>query len=385
MRHSKRISAALSLLAAAPALAATLQVHPGQSIQAAVDRAQAGDTLEVFPGTYHEAGRPCPTDSSQRCAVAVTKNDIQLVGLEEPGHPVVLATSAGQDQGIAFGKPNASGPVCLSTASQRIQGAAVRGFTVNGFSSVGLSLFCVDHFTIQDSSANGNGEYGIFPSHSGFGRITDNTATGSNDTGIYVGQSHDVRVDHNTATGNVSGFEIENSTRVELDHNLATGNTGGILSFTLPFLDVNSNHDNSIHDNTAVLNNKRNTCLHPTDDVCGVPEGTGILLLAVQRNEVRNNAALGNNSFGIALSDTCTANQLPLQVCQALGIDPFPNGNEIEENVALGNGQSPDPVRLPPGSQGGDLIWTGLGHRNCWSENVSLINISPILPLPACD
>src|SRR5262249_3436440 len=261
----------------------------------------------------------------------------------------------------------------------------VRAFTVNAFGGDGISLFCVDNFTIRDNSAHDNDEYGIFPSHSAFGRITNNVATGSNDTGIYVGQSHDVRVDHNTARGNVSGFEIENSSRVELDHNLAVGNTGGILSFTLPLLDVNSNHDNSIHDNTAIVNNKRNTC-PPGDQVCSVPEGTGILLLAVQRNEVRNNAVLGNNSFGVGLTDFCTANGIDPadQRCQMFGIDPFPNGNRIVENIALGNGLSPDPVRLPPGIPGGDLIWTGLGSGNCWSRNISLINISPILPLPTC-
>src|SRR4051794_12987702 len=44
-------------LAAAPtpALAATHLVHPGESIQAAVDAASPGDTIVVQPGVYREA------------------------------------------------------------------------------------------------------------------------------------------------------------------------------------------------------------------------------------------------------------------------------------------------------------------------------------------
>ena len=193
----------------------------------------------------------------------MTKDDIRLIAQSSKKKPVIVENPGTHDQGIAIARSGAAGPGCLTDPTQRIQRARVQGFTVNGFGSEGIFLFCVDQWRVQANTTNDNAEYGIFPSHCGAGTIIKNTATGSNDTGIYIGQSHDVRVDHNLATGNVSGFEIENSSNVRLDHNESTGNTGGILSFTLPGLDVPSNHDNRIDHNNSHDNNKANTCLHP--------------------------------------------------------------------------------------------------------------------------
>src|SRR5215831_5818761 len=129
------------LLSASHALAATLVVHPGESIQAAVDGANPGDTIAVEPGTYREPGRPCPTDSTHRCAVVVSKDNLRLNGLAQDGRPVVLENAGGQDQGIAIAKQGAAGPACLSDRRQRIQGSTVEGLTVNHFAGEGIALF----------------------------------------------------------------------------------------------------------------------------------------------------------------------------------------------------------------------------------------------------
>jgi parallel beta-helix repeat protein len=261
-----------------------------------------------------------------------------------------------------------------------VDGSLIRGLTVRDFDDDGVLLFCVDNWRIQDVSALGNLEYGIFPSHSGPGRVDHSLATGANDTGIYVGQSHDVRIDHNSASGNVSGFEIENSTGVRADHNLATGNTGGILSFTLPFLDVKSNSNNQIDHNVVRDNNKPNTCLEPEDEVCGVPVGTGILLLAADTNAISHNEVTGNGSFGIAVANYCLGTGTPPEICATLDIDPDSDGNHITSNTVTGNGGAPDPA-LPP-VFAVDLAWDTTGDGNCWSSNV--FGTSFPASLPAC-
>jgi len=186
---------------------------------------------------------------------------------------------------------------------------------------------------------------------------------------------------NNLARGNVSGYEIENSTGVRLDHNAATGNTGGILSFTLPFLDLKQNSDNRIDHNWVQANNKANTCLDPTDEVCGVPVGTGILALAVDSNRIDHNVVLNNDSYGIAVANFCLGTNLPPDMCALLDIDPNPDDNQVDHNAAFGNGKNPSPLIQAVFAV--DLAWDGTGNGNCWKQNAFGTEFPE--DLPACN
>jgi cytochrome c peroxidase len=358
--------------------ARTIHVRPGDSIQAAVDAARVGDRVVVHPGSYREEGRPCPSEPRDKCAVVISKDDISVVGRSRGGRRVVLRSRDGQRRGIAVGRTRDGR--CLTKPRKLVRGSLIAGMTVRGFADDGVLLFCVRRWRVTGIRAVDNREYGIYPVHSRSGRLDHSFASGANDTGLYVGQSRQARVDHNRAVGNVSGFEIENSLGVRLDHNRARGNTAGILSFALPDLDLTRNESNRIAHNVAKANNKPNTCQDPDDVVCEVPAGTGILVLAADRNHVEANRVTSNRTLGVAVANYCVARGIPADDCAALDIDPDPDGNRIVANRVTDNGTDPDLDRLPAPAFAVDLAWDTTGIGNCWSRNVAATTFPATLP-----
>jgi parallel beta-helix repeat protein len=351
--------------------AKTIHVHEGDSIQKGVNKAGSGDTVLVDPGTYKEKSHSCLFNSDASCAVALKKKNVALAAKSGKKN-VTLKAKGDQENGIGVGKTVS--PDCLTDGSKRLKGSLVSGFIIKGFKDNGLFLACTENWRVTDVEAKKNLEYGIFPSHAVNGRVDHSFASGANDTGIYIGQSRDIRIDHNEAKKNVSGFEIENSSDVRADHNESTGNTGGILSFSLPNLDVKSNSDNRIDHNTVTANNKANTCLEPGDAVCGVPVGTGILLLAVDTNNVDQNQVTDNGSYGIAVANYCNFNDCT----GGVDIDPDPDNNHVVTNTVTGNGTARDPI--VPAIFAKDLAWDLSGTGNCWTGNTVGTTFPATLP-----
>ncbi len=320
------------------------------TIQAAVDASQPGDTVKVPAGTYREN-------------VLVAKNGITIEG--SPG-AVLDGVGLSGDTGI-----HAAPPSPVST----IKGFRLRGLEIRNYVGNGVLIENGRDFAVTGGTYLGNGEYGIFALHSADGRIDGNFVSGSNDTAIYIGQSRVITVGGNVAQDSTVGIEVENSVDVTVSSNGCVGNSAGILVDLLPGLDETVTKDVTVRNNLLLDNNRPNPVTDPSDILSLLPSGVGLLNVGGDELTVTGNIVTGNDSAGILIA------QLPPDAA-ALDprISPFPDDNEIRNNVALENGGSPDPkiASLP----GADLVWDTSGSGNCWEGNTFESSFPD--PLPRC-
>ena len=235
MRRALRVSAAAAaavgvLALASPAFATVRHVHPGQSIQAAINASHPGDTIKVAAGVYHQnltiatnhitlwgagSGRhgtvlkprkhPLPSPCTNSNGTAKFVNGICSVGQFDP----------------ATGDPGAP-----------IDGTTIHGFRVVGFSSTGIIFFNDAHTVVSGNRAIGNADYGIAAFVNNHITYTHNVATGSEEAGFYIGDSPDAEavVTHNVAKGNLFGFFFRDSQHGLFAHDFTKGNCVGIMT-----------------------------------------------------------------------------------------------------------------------------------------------------------
>jgi parallel beta-helix repeat protein len=353
---------------AVTARARTTVVTPGQSIQAALDAASAGDRVVVRPGTYHEPGATR--------AVTITKSGIHLVAAPHPGRPVVIEQAGTQTQGIWASPEDTLDPADVElppcgVAGTRLRDIEVSGFTVQGFEGFGIYLACVDGFRIQGNTAQRNDTYAIFPVRSSRGRMSRNTCSGTlTDACLYVGQDDDILVDHNQASDCQIGFQIENSTNVRWSHNVAKQNTAGMIVDILNGRQVTVVSDNLVVGNVLADNNRPNSA--PVgEETHDILPGIGLVIDGAQRTTVKGNALEQNSLAGMTIVDFCLDRA---DVCGAgpLDIDPNPNDTVVTGNRFAMNGV--DVIYLPAAGQG-----------NCFARNRPKELATGTGPLPSCE
>jgi hypothetical protein len=361
-----KLALVVMALAATRVFGGTIQVHPGESIQAAIDRAPAGTTIRVAPGVYHETGAVR--------ALTVTQSQIKLVGAARPGHPVVLEQSGSQTHGIwvspsnTLDPPDDELPAC-GVAGPRLSDIHVSGFTVQGFPGFGMYLACVDRFRIERNVASDNLVYAIFPVRSSRGRMTRNMASGTrSDACLYVGQDDHIMVDHNQATGCEIGLQIEDAVHVTFNHNLSAGNTVGMIVDVLAGRQVKTVSDNVVSHNVFKDNNRPNLA-PPSEDTSMLPPGSGLIIDGADKTLVQDNVFANNSFCAVTLVNYCTGGA---ELCAgALDIDPYPDMNRI-----VGNSFQGSPI---------DVIYIpGTGQGNCFARNRPATLTTFPGPLPAC-
>jgi len=342
-------SATLALVAwgvvAGAAHAATLVVHPGQSIQRAVNHAQRGDTVRLLPGIYRQN-------------VTIRKG-ISLVGSGHGRHgsrlvagnvPVPSPCSQGSSvNGICvvgqFGQGgNLGAPV---------RGVTIRNLSVRGFGGFGIILLNANHTTVRGVAAIRNAEYGI----SGFVlhgvRFLHDVAVLNGAPGFYIGDSPRANavVTGNRSFGNGAssgvegiGFLFRDSSWGNVWGNTARGNCAGMV-----FVDTSENPAPATHwtawDNTASHNNL--ACAAEQGGGAPPLSGIGITLFGASDSVLFNNRTNDNRPSG----PTVFSGGIVVASAQAAG-GADPTNDLVRRNHAHGN----TPF---------DIMWdrTGSGNR----------------------
>eukprot|EP00984_Skeletonema_dohrnii_P025149 scaffold14268_cov154-Skeletonema_dohrnii-CCMP3373.AAC.2 len=170
-------------------------VRNGDSIQDAIDLAEPGDTIKVWPGSYTEPASP-------KYGLRITKNDIKLVAKGKPGRVRLLASNV-QETGV-YAAPDGCEYEDTS-CDDVLQGFSIKGFSVEGFPANGIQTRWVDSFKFQNCYSVDNLNNGIHPTLSSNGSIVGCKSHGSLAAGLSVDGSVDVTAFDNEIYNSTTG------------------------------------------------------------------------------------------------------------------------------------------------------------------------------------
>lgn len=293
------------------------------TLQGMFELAQAGETLCIQPGTYR------------------VDDGLAIRGLADV---TIRGTGTSRDDVVLDFRG--------SDASKGLTAMAMTRFTLDNLTLLdapGDNFFIGGSDTVTIRNVRSGwvnraqaGRYALYPVESSNVLIEESEAFGSADAGIYVGQVTNCIVRDSVALRNVAGIEIENSTNCDVVGNTVEDNTGGILVFELPSL-ANRGHGTLLRDNIVRANNRPNFAEAGTI-VSFVPDGTGVMLLAANEVELRNNTIEDHRSTGILAISYATAEIAGLEPPSDPSFDPWSERIYVHGNMFANNGT--DPVSL---------------------------------------
>jgi hypothetical protein len=308
-----------------------------RSIQKAVNKARAGDTIRVRNGVYREA----VTISGKK------KRYLRVIGNPKKPRRVLLRAKGNMQNGFF-----------VSGADEvTVNGFMARGYKGNGFFFVNVNGYTMNHLVARQT-----GVYGLYAFNSIGGRMLNSEAYYVNDGAFYIGQTPPQDKPVQTLVKNVSGwgapigFSATNMRYVTITKSRFYNNAVGIVPNALDSEKFPPPEDNVITDNEIFWNNfnfhqgKPPFTVREDGTAALVPVGTGILLFGGRGNRVENNRIYGNYLGGVAAIDGFLVTKTP----EAVSLDRNTvRGNKFGRNGTDANGY--------------DIVYDGSGNQNCFS------------------
>ncbi|MFF4384865.1 nitrous oxide reductase family maturation protein NosD [Kitasatospora sp. NPDC001547] len=290
------LTTALTALAAAPAARADIGtsphfVHPGQSIQQAVDAARPGDTVQLLPGTY-------------RGSVRITTPGLTLRG---SGADSVIVPGDGTENACGAA---GHGLCVVGTEEQPLSDVTIDSLAVTGFRKNGIDASGTTGLTVSGTYVHDNAQQGISQEMSTRATIRGNRSTDNGQSGVFLanyayreGGSPDTGgtvVEGNVLTGNRVGVTVRRLRGLAVQDNGIIGNCAGVFVVGDEGVPRAGNLD--VRHNTVIGNNK----FCAANPRLGAIQGAGIVLTGtedtrVTDNEVRDNTGTSEFSGGIVL------------------------------------------------------------------------------------
>jgi parallel beta-helix repeat protein len=336
-----------------------------QAVQTALIEATSGSTVCFCPGYY---------SFTKELSLSVPNVTVRGLGPDVDSVILDFADQAIGDDGIT-----------VSADGFTIENLSVRNTPGNGIVVTG-----VEDVTFRDllvswdaGSVTENGAYAVYPVESTRVIVENSEIVGAADAGIYVGQCKNAIVRNNDVHGNVAGIEIENTLDAEVYGNDSYDNTAGILVFTLPKLTQKDGARTLVHDNQVHENNRPNFG-DPGTTVGLVPEGLGMLVLANDYVEIRDNTIENNDTTSVMVvsypiipflggspSDDPETDQYSTHIC-------------VHDNGFSGNGQSPNSdVATAIGPMLEDVLWDGQVDPAAMTPPDDVLCLGTDPPLPS--
>lgn len=354
MKNGRRYLAALAvafILLTSMVEAATIDVAPGQSIQAAINRANPGDTVSVQSGVYRESlnitrpiilegkGHPLLDGSAIGSAITLLADGARVSGFDiktmrQTGIHLLSRNNIIEDNtisgcldGIRLDRTamntivrndinnNTNGITLYTSEGNIIENNNIRDNNINEESDCGIFLVYSTSNIIRKNDLMNNGDCSITLRSSSNNTIIGNNATQNDWYGIALSECSNMNLiaDNNASSNKNAGIYLDSSRQNLIRGNKAEHNAKGI------YLSYDSN-DNILEENSVSYNQK------------------GLNLA----NHSSNNTLVGNtakeNGYGIYLSfssrwDLVFGNHLIDNECNAYDLGQ----NNRWDNGSVGN------------------------------------------------